>query len=152
MGRSDKKTKRAVEIKGTKNVIPFAKTGSYDGVFPTFVFRKYDTNAPWASSVNGKPIVDDVFNNLRGFEGLTWREIKQASGARSHGTNNHFIEVDKFSKDAKKRIEDLSLNEDTLFSMHIEVDARLWGIIEPTGHFFVIWFDPEHKVYPVGKK
>ena len=76
----------------------------------------------------------------------------QASGGRRHGTNNHDIPVCDLAKDATQRADAIKLEESELFSLRLQGDVRLWGIIEPeNGCFYVIWFDPEHKVYP-GKK
>jgi len=152
MGRSDKKAKRAVETKGIKGAVPSIKPGSYYGLSPTFSFRKYDAEAPWAVSADGRPTVDRVFKMLSGIELSTWGEIRQASGGRSHGTNSHPISIREMASEAQNRAADIALLEDELFSLRLTSTVRLWGVIEPSkGCFFVIWYDPNHSICPIDK-
>jgi hypothetical protein len=147
-----KKAKHAVDLGAAKKSGIENDPQSYYGSNPIFSFVKYDANAPWAVSSNEKPVTDSVFNNLRGKESMTWNGIMQESGGRGHGTNNHYVSIENLSKDARRRIADIGLNEDELFSIRLQGDVRLWGVIEPedgNGKFYVIWFDPEHKVYPI---
>ena len=144
-----KKTKRKEVIKGVKKPVIAQKTGGYYDKSPTFSFCRYDANAPWANSDDKKPTVDSVFNSLRGLESLSWREIMQASGGKSAGTNSHFVDIVKLASVAVSRLSQLSLDENQLFSMRVQNKVRLWGLIEPDGAFYVLWFDPEHKVCPV---
>ena len=121
------------------------------GFPPTFSFRKYDGGAPWAIPT-GKLTSDSVFVNLRDLECTTWGDVVKASGGRTQGTNSHFIPIDKLSKTAKQRATDMQLDESELFSLRLQGTVRLWGIIEPeNGCFYVVWFDPNHQVYPVDK-
>ena len=144
-----KKPKRRQEISGGKKPIrPYCPGGFYSR-FPVFSFCRYDAKTPWAESVSGKSTVDGIFENLRGIEGLRWSEICQALGGRTKGTNSHYIEVFKMSEAARRRAEEIRLDENELFSLRLQGTVRLWGIVEPDGRFFVIWFDPDHLVYPV---
>jgi len=141
-------------VKTGKTKIPKEdpKTNSFYGLIPSFSFCKYDSGAPWATSSDGKPSVDSLFHNLRGVEGMTWGGIIQASGGRTHGTNSHYMPIHKLTKEAQSRAERMGLIGQELFSLRTQNTVRIWGVIEPkTGCFFVIWYDPEHKVYPVGK-
>ncbi len=52
-------------------------------------------------------------------------------------------------KDSIGKAHDINIEEDELFSLRLQGDVRLWGLIEPNGCFFVIWYDPNHNVYPV---
>ncbi len=149
MARSSKSTKRGVKPKGIKSGLEMKPTGGYFEHPPTFSFQKYDAGKPWATTSDRKPIVDDLFKDLHGFSGLKWAEIVQASGGRCHGTNNHYISILDLSPEAKRRANDLNIEEDELFSLRLQGDVRLWGTIEPNGCFFVVWYDPNHKVYPV---
>ena len=70
------------------------------------------------------------------------------TGGRSHGNNNHYISVEKLTYEAKHRVDELKLNESELFSMRLQGLVRLWGMIDPKdGCFFILWYDPNHKVY-----
>ena len=151
MGRSDRKTKREFEPKGDKKAFISENPGGYYHLSPQFIFRRYDKKAPWSNSFNNKPVVDSVMDHLKSKEGLLWKEIMAQSGGRSSGTNSHHIKIAKFSSEAQRRAKYINLNESELFSMRFEGDVRLWGIIEPDGRCYVIWYDPNHKVCPSEK-
>ena len=151
MGRSDKKAKRVFDPTGDRMAFISEKPGGYYQKSPMFSFRRYDENAPWSSSLNNKPVVDSVMNHLKGKEGQLWKEIIAQSGGRSRGTNSHHIKIAELTNEAQRRARYINLNESELFSMRFEGDVRLWGIIEPDGRFYVIWYDPNHKVCPVDK-
>ena len=147
-----KKPKRAVEVGKTKNAGIAANAQSHLGMTATFSFRRYDAGTAWSVSSDKKPVVDSVFKVLYGFEYMTWIDILKANGGRRRGTNNHEIPISELSRDAVQRAEDIKLQESELFSLRLQGDVRLWGIIEPeNGCFYVVWFDPNHQVYPVDK-
>ena len=125
---------------------------SFFGLTVSFSFQKYDGRMSWAKSDNGKPVVDDIFQNLKGFEGANWSGIISAAGGREHGTNSHYINANKLLDDARQRLIDLKIDENELFSLRVQGDVRLWGIIESDGCFDIIWYDPNHKVYSYEKK
>jgi hypothetical protein len=141
--------KREFEPTGKRKIIIAKQAGSYFNSPPVFSFRKYDADTPWSNSLDNKPTVNNILKVLKSFEGLQWKDIFQASGGRSHGTNSHFIKVNDLSIDAQKRAKAIDLNELELFSLRLQGDVRFWGVIEPDGRYYVIWYDPNHKVYPV---
>ena len=122
---------------------------------PKWNFRQADKEK-WSifdfftqSNANGKKTIE----SLRSFEGMTWREIVQASGGKAsgHGTNSHYIPVDQLCRDAQKRLNDLRIQEDEIFSLRLTGTHRLWGIIEADGVFRILWYDPDHTIYPLDK-
>ena len=150
MAHSEKNTRLVVQATGQKSVTIPKSAGSYYGYSLSFSFRRYDSGASWAVSSDGKPTIDSLFYNMRGLEFLRWSEILHASGGKSHGTNSHSIAVKFLSDDAKARAESISLNESEMFSLRLQGQVRLWGIVEQSnGCFYVIWYDPNHKVYPL---
>jgi hypothetical protein len=150
MGRSDRKTKREYEPEDKKKAHIAEKPGSYFDLPPGFSFGKYDEDMPWSSSP--KPTVDSIMKILQAVEKQKWKDVIQASGGRAHGTNSHLVRIVDLSAEAKKRAAYLELNESELFSLRLQGDVRLWGVIKPDdGKFYVIWYDPNHKVYPVKK-
>jgi len=152
MGRSNRKVKHEFEPTGDKKAFIFEKPEGYYNSPPVFSFKKYDANAPWSTSSDNKPVVDSIMKNLSGMEGLYWKDIIKSSGGRKHGTNSHPIKIADLTVEARKRAEKIKLYESELFSLRLQGDVRLWGLIEPKdGRFFVIWYDPNHKVYPVMK-
>jgi hypothetical protein len=139
MARS-KKAKHIANVMNSKQPKADIKSSFY-GLNVSFSFRKYDADASWSASSDRKPSVDNIFKNLRGCEELI---------GKKHGTNSHYIPISTLSKEAIRRAKGINLDEDELFSLRLQNMVRMWGIIEQTtGCFYIIWFDPEHKVYPV---
>lgn len=93
---------------------------------------------------------------IRSLEKQSWAEIKLAAGGKSHGTNNHALEVSKFNKEAQKRLHELNLDTmigDTLFSLRMNNVTRIYGVRNEE-YFRPIWHDPHHDLpekacYPV---
>lgn len=79
-------------------------------------------------------------------EKQTWAEIKISAGGRSHGTNNHALDLSKFNKQAQKRLVELNLDHligDTLFSLRLNSVTRIYGMRHEE-FFRPIWHDPYH--------
>lgn len=88
-----------------------------------------------------------IQNKLSNFETMTWREI--FIGAKKQ---NHSCSKDGFSLAAKKRLKELELDDyEELHSLRLEGKKRVWGIFED-GYFRILWWDPDHQVYPSKKK
>lgn len=93
---------------------------------------------------------------IRSLEKQSWAEIKLTAGGRSHGTNNHALEIAKFNKEAQKRLHELNLDMiigDTLFSLRVNNVTRVYGVRNEE-YFRPIWHDPYHDqpekaAYPV---
>ena len=89
---------------------------------------------------------------------MSWGEIKSQAGgkAEGNGTNHHALPKDKFTKDAKDRLEILKLDDyEELFSLRLGNKIRLYGIKDGRVLRF-IWHDPYHGenkgAYPVKKR
>jgi len=149
MARSKKTKQVHGELNSKKSNIEKTPHG-YWGLSPEFSFRRYDSDATWSVPADGKPTTDTIFSLLRDISSMKWIDIMQASGGRSHGTNSHFISIDKLIKHARQRASEIELGENELFSLRLQGTARLWGLIEPeNGCFYVVWYDPEHQLYPL---
>ena len=117
---------------------------------PIWSFKLMDKDHPkWSLKVQ-KNLYEDIILKLKDYEGLTWAEIMQASGGRSHGTNNHYEPIDELCKEARDRIVNLGIYTDSVFSLRCGGKKRLYGTFD-SGVFFIIWFDSEHEIYPVKK-
>lgn len=89
----------------------------------------------------------EVLNRLRALEKMTWHQIKMDGKKR-----NHSIRVSDCSKGAQKRLSELELDDiDELFSMGVNGEARIIGILARTT-FMILWWDPKHQVCPSHKK
>lgn len=79
---------------------------------------------------------------------LTWFEILQmyADGRKRH----HAQEFSTIKLEAQHRWGELEMVTDDLFRFRLTGRQRAWGYRE-NSHFFMVWYDPEHKIYEVGK-
>jgi hypothetical protein len=78
---------------------------------------------------------------------MTWREIL-TDGRKQ----NHFIGVWQICMDAQRRLEDLGYGDlKRILSLRLSARERIWGVME-AGVLAVLWWDPDHTVYPVGKR
>lgn len=97
-----------------------------------------------------------LFPFLAEMEKLTWSEIRQqrvkASGGHSR-PKHHGQEASTLCSDARDQLEELGLDDvDELFRFRLAGTERLWGIPVPnTNIFCLLWWDPNHQVYPVEK-
>lgn len=119
---------------------------SYLDESPVWCFSKHDTNhARWSfSQCNG--IYSKIITKLISFERMTWNQIRIADR-----DNNHFVSISGMIREARKRAKELKLDYDELFSLRLEGKLRLYGFIEGK-IFYIIWYDPEHEIYPCEKK
>lgn len=106
--------------------------------------RKLDFEGPFGW---GRASAEDfcaALKRLRELEGLAWREI-----LNHQGRNNHPIQVSRLTSDAQDRLRELREEEyDELYSFRVTGRYRIWGIrVDQT--CFLLWYDPNHLVYPV---
>ena len=88
----------------------------------------------------------EIHPRLKEFEQKTWGTILKKEGKR-----NHEIEISKVCRQAQNRLSTLKHTDiEKLVSLRITKKQRLWGI--RNGRIFqVLWWDPEHTVYPVDR-
>jgi hypothetical protein len=85
-----------------------------------------------------------IIPKLHEFETMLWRELE--------GGAHHSCEVTGMSYEAQRRLIDIGRDDcDTLFSLRLAGRQRVWGIRERQV-LNLLWWDPEHRVYPSGKK
>ncbi|MDE7311566.1 MAG: hypothetical protein K2N87_08140 [Eubacterium sp.] len=148
MGRKKKVVQ--AEKAGRKKVSAVENPESFMGKCPVWGFKMHDASHPrW--SIENYSFYEAIMNKLISFEGLTWSEIQAASGGRRIGTNHHFEPIEILSKEAQKRILELKLDIDEVFSFRLSSTERLYGIVED-GVFYILWYDPIHEITPVSKK
>lgn len=124
---------------------------SYLNKNPVWAFHRCDLFHPKWSITRCSSFYQDILDKLISYEGQSWGEIQSASGGRTFGTNNHFENVADLTKDAQKRITELHLDIDQIFSLRLTATTRLYGILE-NGTFYILWYDPNHEIYPSAKK
>jgi hypothetical protein len=84
-----------------------------------------------------------IRERLGHYEKMTFREILRA--------DCHEIETWKLCKDARDRMASIPLHAETLMSLRVNSRGRVWGI-RTRNIIDLLWWDPEHAVYPVPKK
>ncbi len=99
----------------------------------------FDGEYGW-KKVEIKTLFREIIPKLRQFESMKWGEIE--------GEDSHFVDVDKCSTEAQKRLKRIKLDDlEQLFSLRIGGKKRIFGWREKSV-FHVLWWDPDHKVYP----
>lgn len=122
---------------------------SYLAKSPSWRFSCCDKNhEKW--KVDHNKIDAEILEKLVAYESMTWQEILNQTNGRGH-SKNHRISVHKIHKDAQKRLNELNITEDTLFSLAPKGKLRLFGQLVD-GVFYFLWIDPNHEVCPSKKK
>lgn len=84
---------------------------------------------------------------LAHFESRTWNEILVQSNKQ-----NHAVDKNRLSRVAQRRLEALQADDvDSLVSLRLSGRERVWGILRGA-ILDLLWWDPEHQVYPSLKK
>jgi len=125
---------------------------NFDAQPPTWSFVIADKSWPESlySERAGKDWTDIILPKLRDFEGLTWAEIKRQTYGRGNKSSNHYVYVNQMLKKVGKRLEQLHLEDkEQLFSLRLGSRKRIYGI-KIGSVLRIIWYDPDHKLYPVG--
>jgi len=120
-----------------------------DDRYVVFSFAHADRECPHV--FHFKPTAEDAAHILElmcAVSGMTWGQVKlHRSGTRP---KHHSQPLNSVIKEAQQRIVDLHLDEvvDTdLFRFRTGSTRRLWGFVQE-GIFHVLWWDPDHAVYP----
>ena len=101
-----------------------------------------DDNLGW-HNLDSKDLILDIICKLKQFEKLKWSEIKNLPSC-------HTLPIEKIDTYASKVWKKSNLEEfnDQLFQIRISKANRVFGIIEKN-IFYLLWNDPNHKVYPM---
>ena len=82
-----------------------------------------------------------AFKTLHEYEQWTWTALEQEH------KKGHPQVVTTCAKAARDRLLELQIDDDTLYSVRVSDTARVWGI--KRGDLLeVLWWDPNHEVYP----
>jgi hypothetical protein len=89
------------------------------------------------------PTLEKIRQRLGNFETMTWKEIISKE--------SHPIDSAKLCKGARERLEHHQIDADNLVSLRCMQAQRIWGI-RSENILSLLWWDPNHAVYPVAKK
>lgn len=119
----------------------------------TWRFSIVDLDGPWGWKTKaGKDWWSKIFPKLKDFESMTWDEITQASGGKSHGNNSHPVPVARLSQEAKARLKKINQEDlSDLFSLRLDAKTRIFGIRDRRA-LKLLWYDPDHSVCPMANK
>ena len=99
----------------------------------------------WCNTVGKRKLAWYIHDKMANFETMTWATIKSSR-------DNHSCLVADISRDAQKRLREINLDQyDELFSLRFSGKIRVWGIRDQRV-FKILWWDPNHTVYPSMKK
>lgn len=97
------------------------------------------TEAEWADPINPK---------MQDFSSKTWQEIDQEGSGTGHKMH-HSHSITDLPKEVQDRWLELDLEQfDTLFRFRLSGKRRVWGF-RLQAHFHFVWWDREHRIYPV---
>jgi hypothetical protein len=140
--RGDDRSPRSSFAKGNEKR-PRGTAPDYGGELPLWAFRIVDLDGPWCWSKMDGGVLRDVLDRLKQLETMSWHEIESKTGS-------HFIETGDtgFCKQARDRLAEIRQDDaDALFSLRVTGRRRIWGIRDG-GILRILWWDPEHEVYP----
>ena len=118
---------------------------------PSWSFLKCDTQHERWGIFKNTEYLGGMLARFKEWERVTWGDILTTTAGRKSNTQSHPIPVEKLDKEAARRLTELHLDSyDVLYSLTITGKQRVWGImIEETGTFQLLGYDPRHEVYPV---
>ncbi|WP_294900572.1 hypothetical protein [Tatumella sp. UBA2305] len=133
-------------------------SGSRYGLKMTWCARSADCDGSWSwrcgddltepRKWSDEEWLDPITSNLNNLEGLDWAEIQRMVSDTSH-LMHHDHNIGDLCDEAIQRWFDLELDEfETIFRFRLGNKKRAWGI-ELRGHFYLIWYERDHKIYPV---
>lgn len=115
---------------------------------PKMPFRwrvnQLDWDGAWGwADIPSEVLLREIVPKLHDYETQKWGEIE--------GDRNHFVSLVDCIKGARDRLVEIGREEDSLFSLHLTGQKRIWGVRD-VALFRVLWWDPEHQVCPSLKK
>lgn len=114
---------------------------------PSWRVRNREMADVWGWHAVNSATLFSVHEKLSHLEARTWGEILVQS--KYH---NHFVAVWQICKPAQERLDALGYgDQDRVVSLRLSAKERVWGVME-NGVLNVLWWDPDHTVYPVEKK
>jgi predicted RND superfamily exporter protein len=162
---NEKKENLIITVKQVENdIYPENKTKPINIKKPDSIMQKDmdwmsikpDVEGKWHWGIERKQLNEDI-NEITSFldslKSNKWHEVLSfTTGGEDRHLKNHYQEISTIDKEAIQRWKDIGLEEyDTAFRFRLTNKKRIWGY-KQLGIFYLVWWDPTHKVYPVEKK
>lgn len=107
-------------------------------------FCNVDLSGPFSVSSLSEQDRRTVWERMTKFEQMTMAQIRD--------TKSHSISIYQLGKDARKRLQELNLDDlDDLWSFRVTGKKRFW-CIKQQNVYALLWWDPQHRVCPSPKK
>ena len=111
----------------------------------TWRFSSADISGPYSCNAFGLNDFKKLWERLRAFE-------KMNAAALKNDGSYHRIPTPNLSNEAKERLKLMALDDmDILYSFRITATRRLL-CMKHENIFSILWWDKDHKAYPVEKK
>jgi len=153
--REREKSARLVER--IKAEIPQAKTVRV-GVDPSDIFQMLmdwtdsdaDRQGDWSWGPRDWSVADwdgIIHPKLVNFKTMKWFEIEAAVSGTGHRMH-HSMEIERICDECQDRLLELDKIDGDIYRFRLGNRRRLWGF-RIVSVFHILWYDPEHNVYPV---
>ena len=138
MAGSKKKIKQK-EHPHNRKPVRSEKPNSFYSQNPSWNFSMADPDC-WSFTKDHikDSIWTDIIPTMQKLETQTWDEIFIHTKK-----SNHSIAKSNLNKRAIKRIDELQLEADTIYSLRVNSTKRLYGLIDE-GVFELLWYDDNH--------
>ena len=142
-----KRPKQQVSVKAVKKPTILENPDSFLDENPAWDFTKFDElHEKWGLNCQEEKVLKDFFYCLKFQQTRKWKEILHDTNGRSHYPRHKNINITLLIGEVSKRLNDLHLEYDELFSMSVNNHFRVWGILE-NGKLYILWLDPHHDLY-----
>lgn len=136
MGHSNKKAKFKSNPKTSAEFVK--NPDAFYSLYPSWKFNQCDREC-WSLMKTDPASFQKILGTLISFEGQTWNDILLKSN-----NNNHPIKPSVLNHTAQNRLDELSIEAESIYSLRIDGTHRLYGLISDHGCFSVLWYDSNH--------
>jgi hypothetical protein len=141
-----------IAIKIASDKTPRAIEGGRFKSNVTWCINKADIKDEWSwaevRAWEQEEWVEYIHPHLKQMEQITWAEVDKLSSGSGHKMH-HGHEITDLVKEAQYRWKIIGLEEyDSVFRFRLGGTKRAWGYIVQS-HFFMVWWERHHKIYPV---
>jgi len=144
--KTEPRLETSIREKSGRKVCQSVETVASDHLTICWKLGKFDWDGPWGKkaceNVDLKKLLDETISHI---ESMTWAEIYQGSGSKKKGNNSHPIDLDRLSRIAQKRLEEISLDSSirNIVSLYVSSKRRLYGIRDGRA-LEILWYDRWH--------